>query len=185
MSRVRSAPISPPKDEWTQTCSSTHIFMRKLFEDAGHLVRVALVFAVALVAFLVFRSVMVPRSFGQYGHYRGNAIKEAAARPIVYAGRDACADCHADILKTKASGKHAKLGCEACHGALAKHAADPSALKPVLPDTAKLCVRCHEANAAKPVGFPQVNAQEHSGGAACGGCHNPHSPAIEGGGTGK
>src|ERR1035441_2666943 len=39
-------------------------------------------------------SVLVPRSFGQYGHYRGNAIKDTAALPISYAGHQVCESCH-------------------------------------------------------------------------------------------
>jgi len=156
--------------------------MKMLLANAGHLVRVALVFFAGLVVFLAVRGVLVPKSFGQYGHYRGDSLNEIAAHPLQYAGRDACADCHSDIVAVKSKGKHAGLGCEACHGALAKHAADFSALKPVRPDTAVLCVRCHEANASKPVQFPQVKSQEHSGGMACGSCHQPHSPAMDSGG---
>lgn len=156
--------------------------MKMLLGDAGHLVRVALVFLAGLVVFLAVRGVLVPKSFGQYGHYRGESLNEIAARPIQYAGREACADCHPDIVGVKSKGKHAKLGCEACHGPLAKHAADSSAVKPVRPDTAVLCVRCHEANASKPVKFPQVISKEHSSGMACGSCHQPHSPAMDSGG---
>ena len=42
----------------------------KIFQDTGHLFRVAAVFLVGFVAFLVLRSLLVPRSFGRYGHYR-------------------------------------------------------------------------------------------------------------------
>jgi len=156
--------------------------MKTLIRDAGHLVRVALVFVAGLVLFLVVRGVLVPKSFGQYGHYRGDALNEIAARPIKYAGRDACADCHPDVVEVKNKGRHARLGCEACHGPLAGHVADSSAVQPVLPDTAVLCVRCHEANASKPAKFPQVNSKEHSMGMACGSCHKAHSPAMDSGG---
>jgi hypothetical protein len=45
-------------------------------------------------------------------------------------------------------------------------------------DAAVLCVRCHEANSAKPKTFPQVASAEHSAGLPCDTCHQPHSPAI-------
>jgi protein-arginine kinase activator protein McsA len=48
-----------------------------------------------------------------------------------------------------------------------------------------LCVRCHEANIAKPKGFPQVVSAEHSTGVSCDTCHQPHSPAINAGETTK
>ena len=152
--------------------------MNNRFKNAGHLVRVGLVFVAGSIAFFVLRGLIVPQSFGQYGHYRGNFIDEAAAKPVVFAGREACAACHSDIVEAKKAGKHANVGCEACHGPLARHADDPSALVPKKPDTAVLCVRCHEANPAKPKGFPQVASKDHSGGVACGSCHQPHNPKI-------
>ena len=41
---------------------------------------------IALVAFVLLRAAVVPKSFGQYGHYRGDAIAELAARPVAHAG---------------------------------------------------------------------------------------------------
>ena len=154
----------------------------KAFKDAGHLFRLAAVFLVGTLAFLGMRVFLVPKSFGQYGHYRGDAIAEMAARPVKFAGHQACEDCHADVLEKKKAGRHARVNCEACHGPLAKHADDPS-VQPVKLDTAVLCVRCHEANAAKPKGFPQVASADHSTGLPCDTCHQPHSPAITAGGT--
>ena len=108
----------------------------------------------------------------------GNAIKEIAALPISYAGHQVCESCHADILEVKSKGVHKGVACESCHGPLAKHADDPASVQPAKLDTAVLCVRCHEANLAKPKNFPQVVSAEHSGGAPCDTCHQPHSPAI-------
>ena len=153
--------------------------MKDLLKDAGHLIRVILVFAAGFILFVVLRSIAVPPSFGQYGHYRGAAVTEIAAKPIAYAGRDACVMCHQDVFDLKKTGKHAGVACEACHGPLAVHADDPSKLTPKLPDVATLCVRCHEANAAKPKDFPQVNSKDHSGGMLCNTCHQPHKPGIE------
>ena len=153
----------------------------KGLKDFEHLLRVASVFLLGTVAFLGLRAFFVPPSFGQYGHYRGDAIKEIAARPVVHAGHETCETCHTDILEQKAKGKHAGLACEGCHGPAAKHAEDPASGKPPRPDTAVLCARCHEASAAKPKWFPQVVTKEHSGGLACGSCHQPHSPSIDAG----
>ena len=153
------------------------------FRDAGHLFRLAAVFVVGILMFLGVRASLVPKSFGRYGHYRGDAITEIAARPVNYAGHQACEECHADVLEKKKNGKHVHVNCEACHGPLAAHADDPGSVQPVKLDTAVLCVRCHEANIAKPKNFPQVAAEEHSGGAACNSCHQPHSPAMTAGGS--
>ena len=148
------------------------------FKDAQHLLRLAAVFAAGFLLFMGLRTALVPRSFGQYGHFRGNALAELAARPINYAGHKACEDCHGDIVETKHSGKHAGVNCEACHGPQEKHVADPAEVVPKLPDTLVLCPRCHEANLAKPVTFPQVNSKEHSSGQPCKTCHQPHSPLL-------
>ena len=150
-------------------------------KDAGHLIRLAVVFVAGLVVFLLLRGSLVPRSFGEYGHYRGDAIGEIASQPLSYAGRQTCEACHTEVAEFKARGRHARIGCETCHGPLLKHADDPGALTPVRPDPAKLCLRCHEANQAKPKAFPQVVAAEHAGDVNCRECHRPHSPALSSG----
>ncbi len=122
-------------------------------KDTGHLFRFALLFVIAFVVFLIIRHFVVPKSFGEYGHYRGAAITEIAARPVHFAGHETCEACHIDVLDMKKTGKHAGVNCEACHGPLADHANDPS-IVPAKPDTAVLCARCHTASAAKPKGFP-------------------------------
>jgi uncharacterized CHY-type Zn-finger protein len=147
------------------------------FKDAGHLFRVAAVFLLGIVMFLLVRGFLVPKSFGEYGHYRGNALADLASRPVKYAGHQACETCHTDIVEKKNTGRHAHLNCEACHGPLAKHADDPSET-PAKLDTAVLCAKCHEANAAKPKTFPQVVTADHSSGLPCDTCHQPHTPAI-------
>jgi len=147
-------------------------------KDIAHLLRMAAVFLVGLILFLFLRSAFIPKSFGRYGHFRGDAIAEITARPIAYAGHQTCEGCHPEEADTKSKGVHAYVNCESCHGPLAKHADDPASVTPKLPDVATLCFRCHSENIAKPQGFPQVNANEHSGGQLCNTCHQPHSPAI-------
>ncbi len=153
-------------------------------KDYEHLLRVVLVFAVGTLIFILVRAILVPKSFGEYGHYRGNAIAEIAAKTPVFAGHQACETCHSDVATMKNKGKHVSVNCEACHGALANHADDPSIEPPKL-DTANLCVRCHEENGARPAGFPQIHAEEHSGGLPCETCHQPHSPLPVIGAGGK
>lgn len=153
-----------------------------MFKDAGHLFRFIGLFVVLFVIFLIVRVYVVPKTFGEYGHYRGAAIGEIAALPIHYAGHQACETCHVDVLDVKKTGKHAHVNCEACHGALAKHADDPGAVTPPKLDTATLCVRCHAASTARPKDFPQISA-DHSGGLACETCHQPHNPQISAGGA--
>ena len=154
-----------------------------VFKDAGHIFRFAGLFVLAFLVFLVIRGYVVPKSFGQYGHYRGNSIGEIAARPVRFGGHQACETCHVDVLDAKKNGKHAHVNCEACHGPLANHGDDPASVIPPKLETAVLCVRCHAASAAKPKGFPQVAAEEHSTGLPCETCHQPHKPSIGAGGV--
>jgi transcription elongation factor Elf1 len=161
------------------------------FKDTEHLLRFAALFVIAFVAFLIIRHFVVPKTFGEYGHYRGAAIGEIAARPVKFVGHQAygdCEACHSDILAAKKTGKHAGVNCEACHGPLQTHLdamtkdGAPQITPPKL-DTAVLCIRCHAASAAKPKDFPQVDADQHAGGVPCETCHQPHSPAIQAGGA--
>lgn len=154
--------------------------MSRLFRDSGHLIRPALVLLAGVGVFLVVRAAVVPKDFGKYGHYRAGALDMIAARPVGYAGRRQCEACHVDEAKAHAGGKHANVGCETCHGPLAKHADDPVANVPKLPDVANLCRRCHEKDAAKPASFPQVVTVAHSNGMLCDVCHQPHNPHLAG-----
>jgi hypothetical protein len=89
-----------------------------IFKDAGHLFRFAGLFVLAFLVFLVVRHYVVPKSFGQYGHYRGAAIGEITQHPAKFAGHEACETCHSDVAEKKKAGKHAHVSCEACHGAI-------------------------------------------------------------------
>jgi hypothetical protein len=152
--------------------------MRKLFRDSGHLIRPAAVILVGLALFIVVRGAVIPKNFGQYGHYRPGALDLVKERPMAFAGQQQCVICHDEQATVRSTGKHAHVACEACHGALAKHAEDPGSVIPKLPEVATLCVRCHEKDSAKPAAFPQVASAEHSGGMVCNTCHKPHSPKL-------
>jgi hypothetical protein len=148
------------------------------FKDVEHLLRLAAIFVVGLALFAVVRARMVPSDFGRLGHYRAGALNDVRARPIAYAGQQACAACHEDVVATRASGRHAPLACEGCHGPSAKHADDPGDAHAVKPDGRVLCARCHAANTGKPRWYRTVNVNEHAGDENCVTCHTPHSPRI-------
>lgn len=152
--------------------------MKHLFKDREHLVRLAGLFVLAAAGFLFVRALFVPKGFGAYGHYRAGALEDVAARPLRFAGRKACLDCHQDMADSLATGKHSTLGCEACHGALAAHVEDPTGSPAHKPDTKQLCPVCHAANSARPKTFPQVDVKEHAADAACKDCHAPHHPNL-------
>jgi hypothetical protein len=150
--------------------------MGELFRDAEHLFRLALVFLVLLVFFLVARAVFTPEGFGTYGHYRAGALVDGRSRPLSFAGSAACLDCHDEINAVKKTGKHAGVACESCHGPLEAHVVDAATVIPQKPDAKALCLVCHSENLAKPQGFPQIDPRDHAGDDNCITCHNPHTP---------
>jgi hypothetical protein len=152
--------------------------MKGFFRDKEHLFRMAGLFIAGLLAFLLFRALLVPEDFGTYGHYRAGALADNRDRPLHFAGRAACEDCHTDVAAVRKGSKHAQVACEACHGPQAKHAADPASEKPPRPDAKAICLVCHMENAAKPAKFPQVNPKDHGDGQACNSCHKPHHPEV-------
>ena len=145
-----------------------------------HLVRMAGLFLAGIVLFVIARKAFVPDGFGELGHFRTGALADNMARNPVFAGRTACGECHSDEPDRLKAGPHAKVGCEACHGALGRHASGESEDKPALPDAAKLCLVCHRQSVSKPAGFPQVDPKDHMDGSGnCVGCHDPHAPDKE------
>jgi hypothetical protein len=147
---------------------------------ARHLFRMAGLFVVGIAAFVVARKVFVPKGFGEIGHFRTGALADNAAVKPAFAGRAACAECHSDEPDRLKGGPHARVGCEACHGALGAHAAAETDVKPAKPDGGTLCLVCHRQSVSKPAGFAQVDPKEHGDGSgSCIGCHDPHAPDKE------
>jgi hypothetical protein len=153
--------------------------VRARIRDIEHFIRAAILFGIGLTVFLVARELLIPKDFGALGHYRPGALADNAARPVGYAGRAVCEECHQEIVDLRKGSKHEKVACEACHGALAAHAEDPASVKPALPDARTLCLVCHDRLIGRPASFPQVDAQEHAGDEACNSCHRPHHPEVE------
>lgn len=151
---------------------------RPTWRDYEHVVRVAIVFAAAIGAFFMWRAWMVPKDFGLYGHFRAGAIKDIAALPVVYAGQADCVSCHSDIQELRKDGRHARIGCEACHGPLGQHARGETDVAPIRPSTRGVCLTCHTARVGMPAAFPKIVVKEHSDAGPCTECHKPHNPSL-------
>jgi ABC-type nickel/cobalt efflux system permease component RcnA len=150
--------------------------MKRVFRDAGHLLRPLLVLLAGIAIFLALRRAVIPQAFGKFGHYRPAALDSIRARPIHYAGESECLACHDEQATVRSKGKHAHVSCEACHGPQSAHASDPGSVVPQKIEVANLCRFCHEKDSAKPQAFPQVVTAEHSQGVPCDTCHQPHAP---------
>jgi hypothetical protein len=138
--------------------------------------RLAIVVGVLLVAVVVGRFVVIPRSLVARELHESSTVAREMAKPVAFAGSTACGDCHDEVVVKKSKGYHRNLACEGCHGPAAKHADDPSAVKPAAPRDQKFCPVCHTYDAARPTGFPQINPTAHNPLKPCITCHNAHDP---------
>jgi len=150
----------------------------KRFKDVEHLLRLAALFVAAILVFAVARAELVPATFGTLGHYRATAVDDVRAKVPEYAGQKACAECHVDVVETRAKARHKAIACESCHGPLGRHADGSSAEPPRKPVATPLCTHCHAANTGKSKRYPVVDIEEHAGGEPCLTCHKPHDPRI-------
>lgn len=139
--------------------------------------RLALAFAIFISAFLIIRHTLVPKTFGQYGFYRGASLEEIAQTSLKYAGQKACLDCHQDIDDLKQQDVHSEIHCETCHGPGQKHSENGDTTLLEKPVSRESCGICHSKNAAKKKeAVFQVDLSEHNINKKCIECHNPHQP---------
>jgi len=140
------------------------------------LARLLVVFAVLTGGLVVTRHLLIPKTFGQRGHYRAAAVTTIQELPVRYAGREACADCHADIVGLHGKGRHQTVSCEVCHGPAAAHTLAPVENQLPAPRKRAYCPLCHGYDPSRPTGFPQIDPVSHNPMKPCITCHNPHQP---------
>jgi hypothetical protein len=145
----------------------------KMPPQVGRLVLMALAI---LVFYGVARTLLKPRTFGEYGWFRGAALAETAARKPVFAGAKSCDECHPDVLQKLAKYEHKTISCESCHGPSREHADNPDIKAPKEKFEDGDCLRCHQLNPSRPAWLKQVDPAEHYRVDHCTGCHEPHQP---------
>lgn len=148
--------------------------MRRLPKMPPQVFRIVLLAVGIVVVYLIARYFLTPPSFGRYGWFRGEALAELSSRPLVYAGKKACEECHSDEFEKLSKHEHKTLSCEGCHGPGQAHADNPDVKMDKLGYS--ICVRCHEANPSRPKWHKQVVSKTHYTGSKCTECHVPHSP---------
>jgi hypothetical protein len=138
--------------------------------------RILLLFIAFIGMFLLARHFLIPETFGQYGHYRGDALIDVASSEMVYADKEDCYACHDDILEKLQNEMHASLSCLVCHGPGGTHVDDPQLGNIDKESGREFCGRCHDINAARSIDVVfQVDIKtHHTEKMNCIECHNPH-----------
>jgi hypothetical protein len=146
------------------------------FKLPPQVVRLVILTIGVVGSYVVARQVFMPKSFGQFGHYRGDALAEIAAREPRYGGQKSCNECHSEVLVKVAKYEHKTVSCESCHGIGKAHGDDPDHHD--MPKLAgDMCLRCHEFNPARPAFLKQIELKKHySDKGKCAECHLPHQP---------
>jgi len=155
----------------------------------SHLYRLIVLLVIVITGFLWVKRQFVPESWDTQHWYRRGALKDLKHLPISYGGNASCTSgCH-DAPKTDhvaiasalASSVHAHLSCEFCHGPL--HAGEHTMAAAQIPRDSRLCLRCHDAIAARParVGLFSETVMAHQSlgvkrDSNCVRCHDPHAP---------
>jgi hypothetical protein len=146
------------------------------FKLPPQIVRLVILTIGIVGSYVVARQIFTPKSFGQYGHYRGDALAELASREPRYGGQKSCNECHSEILTKTAKYEHKTVSCESCHGPSKAHGDDPDHHDAVKL-TADVCLRCHEFNPSRPVFLKQIDLKKHyTDKGKCTECHLPHQP---------
>ncbi len=141
--------------------------------------RLLIAFVIFVGLFLLARHFLVPATFGDLGHYRADAIKDAKDHEAKYLDTIACRSCHKGIDSVKSGGVHQGINCQTCHGAGYLHAKDPKKNPLTKPTEREFCGKCHNINAARPSFMKQVDISKHNTKSKCIVCHNPHSPGFK------
>lgn len=170
--------------------------------DSLHLWILAAALAAVVGGFLAVRAASLPPTWGQYGHWRGAALKELSDQPRKVTTRADCLGCH-QTPKHAFGKKHQTVLCTECHGQGRSHIQDCTTKQAALPQGATLtcahdnikperlvhtCAHCHAQVVGRPKDHPQIDIAEHlkeqeakdpKSQMACLQCHQAHDPSEE------
>lgn len=160
-------------------------------DHTKHIWRAALILCVLTAVGGTARHFMIPKSFGEEGHYRYDSIDDYMEQKPAHGGVESCAPCHGDQVKAKAKGAHATVQCEVCHRPVASHARNGEKTAEMPTNRSHtLCAYCHQTLRARPETMSQVDIVGHlvddeiiepgdeieEG--ICMVCHDVHSPPV-------
>lgn len=156
----------------------------------SHVAIIVVVLALVVLIGVAVRAMVVPESFGKYGHFRGTAVEDEINRPLRNRTNVSCLSCHPFIREAHQGGIHKSVSCEFCHGPYADHVLDGKVIGK-LPVRKKeeittLCLRCHNQiirarpkESIKMISMPQHLEEKHvRTDHTCDQCHNVHAPLM-------
>ncbi len=139
--------------------------------------------AVVSIVAIIF---LKPSSWGEYGNYRGDALKDEASKSMVYGDNKSCISCHKEIDALAKESTHKRLSCELCHTPLSEHVKDDKKFKDAVVVSKErqneLCLLCHKKVLGREGDFPVVDPEKHLDMLAvkpdtnCNKCHAVHAP---------
>ncbi len=137
---------------------------------------------ISVVAIMIFK----PSSWGEYGNYRGDALKDEASKPMIYGDNKSCISCHKEINKLAKESNHKRLSCELCHNPLSEHVKNGKKFKDAKIVSKKsqneLCLLCHKKILGRESEFPSIDPIKHldilkvKPNTTCTKCHAVHAP---------
>ena len=156
----------------------------------SHIIRIILILIAVVGVGVVVRAMVMPKSFGEFGHYRGDAVEDEINRPIRNGTNASCLVCHPYIRKMHMEGVHKTVSCEFCHGPMADHVKDGKVIAHLPKKEGKeiktLCMRCHNQiirarpkESIKMISMPRHLEEKHvRTDHNCNQCHNVHAPLM-------
>ncbi|MCR4315188.1 MAG: hypothetical protein NUW37_02435 [Planctomycetes bacterium] len=152
---------------------------------SSHTKRLVLIIVVLIVLAFAVKGFLVPKSFGQDGFYRADALVESSDREPRHMTSESCGNgsCHKYEIDDLALGLHFKISCISCHGAMGHsrtygdvHAEDATTMQN------GTCLECHQKLTGRPANVvPQVDMAAHQreyayeSGEGCIDCHSKHN----------
>ncbi|MEA2115947.1 MAG: hypothetical protein U9P36_11285 [Thermodesulfobacteriota bacterium] len=156
----------------------------------SHVFKIILVLIAVVGGGVAVRAMVMPKTFGDFGHYRGSAIEDEMNRPIRNGTNASCLVCHPYIRQMHLEGVHNTVSCEFCHGPMADHVKDGKVIadlpKKQGEEIKNLCLRCHNQiirarpkESIKMISMPQHLEEKHVRiDHNCNQCHNVHAPLM-------
>jgi len=152
-------------------------------EHREHIIRLLIVIGVVVVFLFLIRWLLIPQSFGRYGHYRGDNVGEQMDLPLVHMESFFCKDCHEVQYGDWQDNGHSLVNCEVCHGHWEIHNGRVKTMTAVKNDDT--CMICHQKITGRPEDFSQIvslalhmedKEKPEESDLNCLSCHDAHVP---------